>query len=83
MRSGKSLMHRKCDGIPLSLSKPEIKINISVKTCLRCLRSEDVNQIHSPRMHFVSTFAKLRKTTVSFVMSVCPHGTLGLPLDGF
>ena len=32
-------------------------------------------------------FAKLRKATVSFVMSVRlyvrPHGTSGLPLDGF
>ena len=32
-------------------------------------------------------FAKFRKTAVSFVMSVClsghPHGTTGLPLDGF
>jgi hypothetical protein len=32
-------------------------------------------------------FAKLRKSTVSFVMSVRlyirPHGTCGVPLDGF
>jgi hypothetical protein len=32
-------------------------------------------------------FAKLRKTTISFVMSVClsvcPHETTGLPMDGF
>ena len=27
--------------------------------------------------------AKLRKMTISFVMSVCPHGTTRLPLDGF
>jgi hypothetical protein len=25
----------------------------------------------------------LRKATISFVMSVCPHGTTRLPLDGF
>jgi hypothetical protein len=35
---------------------------------------------------FLAAFAKLRKTTISFVMSVrlsiCPHGTW-LPLDGF
>jgi len=30
----------------------------------------------------VGAFAKLRKTTISFVMSVCPH-TTRLPLDGF
>ena len=36
---------------------------------------------------FLSAFAKLRKATVSFVMSVLPyallHGTIRLPLDGF
>ena len=36
---------------------------------------------------FVGAFARLRKATVSFVMSVrpsgCPHGTIRLPLDGF
>jgi hypothetical protein len=31
----------------------------------------------------LSAFAKLRKTTISFVMSVCPHGTTRLPLKGF
>jgi hypothetical protein len=52
MRSGKSSVHRKFGGIPLSLSKQEINVNISFKTCLRCLRSEDMNQIYLPRMHF-------------------------------
>ena len=28
-------------------------------------------------------FAKLRKATISFVMSVRPHGTTGFPIDGF
>ena len=36
---------------------------------------------------FLGAFAKLRKATISFVMSVrlsvCPHGTSRLPLDGF
>jgi hypothetical protein len=33
---------------------------------------------------FVGAFVKLRKATVSFVLSVRPHGrTLLLPLDGF
>jgi hypothetical protein len=32
---------------------------------------------------FLGAFAKLRKATVSFVMSVCPHGTTRLSLDGF
>ena len=32
---------------------------------------------------FLGPFAKLRKATISFVMSVCPHGTTRLPLNGF
>ena len=37
--------------------------------------------------HIFAALAKLRKATVSFVLSVrqtvCPHGTTRLPLDGF
>ena len=32
---------------------------------------------------FLGTFAKLRKATVSFVMSACLHATIRLPLDRF
>jgi hypothetical protein len=36
---------------------------------------------------FLGAFAKLRRATIRFVMSVrpsiCPHGTTRLPLDGF
>ena len=32
---------------------------------------------------FLGAFAKLRKATVSFVMSVRPHGTTRLPMGGF
>ena len=32
---------------------------------------------------FLGAFAKLRKAPISFVMSVCPHATTRLPLDGF
>ena len=32
---------------------------------------------------FFGAFAKLRKATISLVMSVCPHGTILLPMDGF
>ena len=36
---------------------------------------------------FLGTFAKLRKATISVVMSVCPsvhpHGVTRLPLEGF
>jgi hypothetical protein len=34
------------------------------------------------KLCLLCAFAKLRKTTVGFFMSVCPHGTR-LPLDGF
>jgi hypothetical protein len=32
---------------------------------------------------FFGAFAKLWKATISFVMSVCPHGTTRLPVDEF
>ena len=32
---------------------------------------------------FLDTFAKLRKVSISFGMSVRPHGTARPPLDGF
>jgi len=31
----------------------------------------------------LGAFTDLRKATISFVMSVLPHGTTRLPLDGF
>jgi len=31
----------------------------------------------------LGAFEKLRKATISFVMSACPHGATWLPLDGF
>ena len=33
-------------------------------------------------INFLGTFAELQKATISFVMSVCPHGTTELLLDG-
>jgi hypothetical protein len=32
---------------------------------------------------YLDTFAKWRKATISFVMSVRPHGPTRLPFDGF
>jgi hypothetical protein len=32
---------------------------------------------------FLGAFVKLRKATISFVMSVCPHGITRLPMDGY
>jgi hypothetical protein len=34
------------------------------------------------RVALLVVFTKLRKATVSFVMSVCPHATTWLALDG-
>ena len=43
--------------------------------------------VHKSRFCFLGAFAKLRKATISFVMpvrlSVRPHRTTRLPLDGF
>ena len=36
-----------------------------------------------PTIALSGAFAKPRKATISFVMSVRPHETNGLPLDGF
>jgi len=33
--------------------------------------------------YILGGFEKLRNETISFVMSVCPHGITRLPLDGF
>jgi len=39
---------------------------------------------HRVNFTFLGAFAKLRKMTISFVMSVVrPHGTTWLPMDGF
>jgi hypothetical protein len=37
----------------------------------------------SPADDFLGAFAKLRKAAFSFVMSVRPHGTTRLTMDGF
>jgi hypothetical protein len=59
---------------------------------LRCLRiacsgpafeSYLVNVIAYVVGYIVGAFSKLRKVTISFVISVRPHGTARLPLNGF
>ena len=47
------------------------------------LISLDIPHHHVYRWYVLGAFAKLQKPTVIFVMSVCPHGTSRLPLDGF
>jgi hypothetical protein len=60
------------------------RLNSSVLFCLEYKSSEA--QLHPPPslyiyFLFLDSFAKLRKTTISFIMSVRPHGTTRLPLD--
>ena len=68
--------------------RKQTKFEISVK------RSVQLKPVQSERTYWSTIsqylcgaklvyFAKLRKATISFVKSVCPHGTNWLPLDGF
>jgi hypothetical protein len=41
------------------------------------------NAAEEANLLLLGAFAKLRKATISFVMSVCPHGKTRLPPDGF
>jgi hypothetical protein len=41
------------------------------------------HDVQTLRQCFFDAFAVLRKTTISFIMSVYPHGTTRSPLDGF
>ena len=47
-----------------------------------CLRVTNVAMETQQYVRFLGAFAKLRKATISFAMSVCPHGTARLSLDG-
>jgi len=49
----------------------------------RWVYCEVVSEHYVGKMQFLGAFAKLRNAIISFVMSVCPHGTTRLPLDGF
>ena len=54
---------------------------------LLCLTAENATCILIYSSDFLGAFAKLRKASISFVMSVrpsvCPHGTARLTMDGF
>jgi hypothetical protein len=49
----------------------------------KCLSLVWCTYQHAAVKRFLGAFSKLRKATISFVMSVRPHGTTRLPLDGF
>ena len=54
--------------------------NIVLKRIFRLKRGEIFTRCVAS-MSFVSEFAKVRKATVSFVISVCPYPTTRFPLD--
>jgi hypothetical protein len=56
---------------------------LTVYLCVLC--GSEKKQLLFPytTLTFLGAFAKLRKATISFVMSVCSYGIIGLPLDGF
>jgi hypothetical protein len=67
---------------------PGVCACVCVCVCVRA-RSRNLNNsvaefelLHS-NIYFLGAFTKLRKATITFVKSVCPHGTTVLPLDGF
>jgi len=68
------------------LSFPHIKFHKIPSSDSRevpCARTDRQTDRHNKANNrFLVAIAKYRKATISFVMSVCPHGTPGLPLDG-
>jgi hypothetical protein len=58
----------------------------SLETCTGAVEKRSVQSLYErtvPLFSVCSAFAKVRKATISVVMSVYPHGTTRLPLDGF
>ena len=47
------------------------------------IRIKYINTMCGRNVEFLGAFAELRKESISFVLSVRPHGTTRLPLDGF
>ena len=49
--------------------------------------TKHINTLYGKNIQFLWAFAKLRKATISFAIpgrvSICPHGTARLPVDGF
>jgi hypothetical protein len=58
----------------------------SLETCTGAVEKSSVQSLYEKTVLLFSVlgaFAKLRKATISVVMSVRPHATTQLPLDGF
>ena len=74
---------------PFILRNPKFHYNIHNSQPVLSILSQ-INPIRAPLPHiqllkdpFLAAFAKFGKAFIIFVMSVCPHGTTQLPLDGF
>jgi hypothetical protein len=68
----------------LESSRTPIIFALQVITHLHVFPKSKIHTAASPiPPTSLGAFAKLQKATISYVMSVCPHGTTRLPLDGF
>ena len=68
---------------PSRLQEPASYI-AKVKSLSLCkIHIKHTNTPCGQNVEFFDSLAKLRKVTLSFAMSVCPHGTSRLPLDRF
>ena len=63
------------------------RLLVSENMKIKIWKSNVLRVVHGTKTRFLGAFAKLRKATISFVMSVRTfvrqHGTIRLPLGGF
>jgi hypothetical protein len=89
-RDGSTVPGRKYNDLPQpGAMTPEITLPVNVTTSTWNFITSKIIWVTNVKIWpiFLSAFAKLRKATVSFVMSAClsdcRHRTIRLPLDGF
>jgi len=76
-----SLIHYICMVVSLYLCTSFLVVwCVAFLLCVQDVLLSTVARTHN---WFLGSFAKLRKATISFVTSVCPHGPTRLPLEGF
>jgi len=66
--------------------RPSVKLKLQQRTEFKNVMNAYDNEIRRllfPLERFLGAFAKFRKATISFVMSLGLHVTTRLPLDGF
>jgi hypothetical protein len=68
----------------LESTKTPIQFALQVITLLHVYPKSKMRTASPPvSLTSLGEFAKLQKATISYVMSVCPHGTTRLPQNGF